>query len=646
MWRLITLSLLVSFWVACEADGRGGPTRDGGTSGDGSLPPPDSAPAGCTPGQPACAGAIHYTCAPDGISRMNEVTCDAACDPAGGCVACEPGSRRCDGTRSMVCGADGTGFVTARDCAESVSECGTNGFCADACGAAESSRSSIGCEYWAVPLPNAGSGPDWRTRFDFRIVVANPDQSADANIRVFRGSNMVQQFSVPPGGVTDQVLPWIDELTTAFELPMPAPFGPQPAPAWDSPAAANGAYRVVSDRPVTVAEFNPFEYDSGSGTMLERFSYANDASLLLPFHGFTGEYIASSFPTLSVTNVIQDPFDGEVELHRPAPSYLAVVGTTPEPTEVQVTVTSPLAAASDGRFPATERGGTVNFTIQRGEVVVLASAPTPPCRSNRAGYEVTPANPPFQPERRFCNEAEYDMTGSRVSASNPVAVFGGHECAFVPYNRFACDHLENQLPPLQTWGREYVTGPLGDPGPNVRNVVRIVAAFDGTEVTVDPPQGGASTISLNAGNWEEFEATTAFRVSANNGVMVTQFLVGQNASTPAADRGDPAMVVLPPKEQFRSDYTFVAPTSYSSATQGQSYILITRPTGMDVMLDGSPANTTWTSVFDVEVGIVEINGGNHTMQASQPFGAIVYGMGQFTSYAYPAGLDLETILLI
>ena len=34
------------------------------------------------------------------------------------------------------------------------------------------------------------------------------------------------------------------------------------------------------------------------------------------------------------------------------------------------------------------------------------------------------------------------------------------------------------------------------------------------------------------------------------------------------------------------------------------------------------------------------------VDGATPFGVIVYGMGQQTSYAYPAGLNLEEILLI
>jgi hypothetical protein len=35
--------------------------------------------------------------------------------------------------------------------------------------------------------------------------------------------------------------------------------------------------------------------------------------------------------------------------------------------------------------------------------------------------------------------------------------------------------------------------------------------------------------------------------------------------------------------------------------------------------------------------------GNHTANGDQPFGISVYGYGQYTSYWYPGGLNLEII---
>lgn len=623
------------YGCSAENGSRRPDSRDGGAVITDAGVAPVDAFRGCTPGAGACDGFTHYTCGPDGQSRTNEQLCDGACDPTQGCVACVPGTRRCDGSVSTACAADASGYVAVRDCAENGSTCGGGGFCNDACGTAESTRSNVGCEYWPVPLANLGS---WEGRYDFRVVAANPG-TENANIRVFRGDTLVTNAVIPGGGANDIVLPWIEGVNDGLATERTS-FG-----------VANGAYRLVSDRPVTVAQFNPFEYDNGRSTIDGRdYSFSNDASLLLPAHSFTGDYIATSFVPLSATQVQSGGIFGEVRSHSTHPGYITVVGTTEAPTTVQVVVQAAVQADRGGRFPATPRGGALSFTINRGEVVHIVAAPPPECSSGRPGLTSESLCPPEQPScgvtLEFCNEAEYDLSGSRVSANHPIEVFGGHLCAYVPYNAQACDHLETQLPPLQTWGQNFTSGPLGNPGMALENIVRITGARANTTVTITPPQNGVGSLTLGAGQWREFIATSPFTVSATEGVMVTQFLVGQYASTPPAERGDPAMLVLPPREQFRSDYTFVTPTSYNSGTMGQSYLLVTRPAGLNITLDGAPINTTWQTVGDREVGIVPVEGGSHTMQSTDTFGVIVYGMGLFTSYAYPAGLNLEEILLI
>jgi hypothetical protein len=153
-------------------------------------------------------------------------------------------------------------------------------------------------------------------------------------------------------------------------------------------------------------------------------------------------------------------------------------------------------------------------------------------------------------------------------------------------------------------------------------------------------------VGLAAGDWTQFIATGAFEITSDQSIQVAQFLLGQNYSSPPAARDDPGMTVLVPREQYRTDYTFITPSSYNATTNGQSYVLISRLPGVEVILDGSPVTTTWNVAGGRELGIVPVAGGTHTMRGVDPFGIIVYGMGQYTSYAYPGGLNLEQITVI
>ncbi|NOY90784.1 MAG: hypothetical protein GXP55_06190 [Deltaproteobacteria bacterium] len=619
--------------LACSANGGRSPVRPGTDAGtradtstlaDGARP---DVPFSCTPGEGGCLGNTYFVCGDDGVTRTSETLCDDACDPGLRCVLCRPDSRRCEGNVSMRCAPNGLAWVTGRDCDEWSSSCGGDGYCADACGAAEASNSNVGCEYWPTPLANTAELD--RSVFDYRVIISNPND-ADAQIEVTRGGSSVTTATVPARGLAEVALPWIDGQSFAI-----------PNNSWSGVVKADGAYRLRSDLPVTVAQLNPFEYSNGAS-----FSYTNDATLLLPSHVLTGDYVGTTYAPLSRTKGRRGGFGASSTSLKTA-DYIAVVGVTREPTIVEMQLAGAVAADASGRWPATSRGGSIMFTLQQGEVAHVASGAPPDCAPGRPGYNSVTDSTPFGTDFfDTCQETEYDLTGTRIHASQPVEVFGGHVCAYVPYSAQACDHLETQLAPLQTWGTDYVSTPMVDASSPRPNLVRVVAAFNDTVVGVDPPQGGVSSVTLGARQWVEFMATGPFHVAGSRAIQVSQLMLGQNLTDPAAARGDPAMTILVPQEQWRADYTFAAPTSYNPGTNGQSYLMITRPVGLDVRLDGTPITSAFSNVAGREVGIVPIDGGTHRLEAADKFGVIVYGLGSFTSYAYPAGLNLEQIVVL
>ena len=43
---------------------------------------------------------------------------------------------------------------------------------------------------------------------------------------------------------------------------------------------------------------------------------------------------------------------------------------------------------------------------------------------------------------------------------------------------------------------------------------------------------------------------------------------------------------------------------------------------------------------------LEITGGIHFIESTEPFAINVYGVGDYTSYMYPGGLDLGTVTVV
>jgi len=114
------------------------------------------------------------------------------------------------------------------------------------------------------------------------------------------------------------------------------------------------------------------------------------------------------------------------------------------------------------------------------------------------------------------------------------------------------DHLVEQLIPSDRWGKEFVTAPI--PERTVGDVFRLVAKSNGTIINVP----GMAPIHLNAGDRKEFELPSQqyTHITSNQPVTLAQFVKSQQDPREPAD---PSMMIIPPYEQFGSDYTFTTP---------------------------------------------------------------------------------------
>jgi hypothetical protein len=125
-------------------------------------------------------------------------------------------------------------------------------------------------------------------------------------------------------------------------------------------------------------------------------------------------------------------------------------------------------------------------------------------------------------------------------------------------------------------------------------------------------------------------------VTANQKIMVQQYMLGQDAGGGA---GDPAMTSALASSQFRTTSLFYAPPSYTS-----NYVNIVAPTGASVTLDGIaiPASSfvaVGASGYSyARLALSKLGTGSHTITGSLPVGTTVYGYGQYTSYSYPGGV--------
>ena len=213
--------------------------------------------------------------------------------------------------------------------------------------------------------------------------------------------------------------------------------------------------------------------------------------------------------------------------------------------------------------------------------------------------------------------------------------------------------------PVETLGTRYiVTAPEGVSHGNIftgsftisERYVRIVATEPDITISYDPPTfrlppGDVPPTHLaNAGDFVEIPYALfrdSVEIRTNKKVLVAEYMVGGQQ----ANIGDPSMAVAVPVEQYRSQYSFHAPTNYD-----KNYVNIVAPLTSKVFLDGAGPLTGFDPIGASGWGLLRaplVNSGNgtHEVRSVDPIGITVYGYGAYTSYWYAGGLNLHRVVL-
>ena len=626
------------------------------------APPPDTTPPECTPNTRRCDGEDAWEiCLPEG--RWNREVCDEGftCQEPGECVPdaanCVAGERIClTNTSPAECvpGEDWRPLLPCEDdelCVEG--ECRSR-----ACGEAAQTASYLGCDYVTTDLQNLAWAPIGGTpSAPMGLVVANPSPTASVSVSLFDATGavapLVREVTIAPPPV---VLPAPTPVTVRTEVwdgsgrLANANFGQ--AQNLEIPAAgmailllehhgyratsvvAQEAWRVRADQPVAAYQFSPYCCN---------YSFTNDASLLIPTPALGTEYMYVGVPSWGDRPMDDGSGMGTVVGY---PATLTVIATR-SGTDVEVALPAGVGVKPDQDGRIQIQGQTVTARLDAQEVLHLFSNdPTP---------------------RGLDFPRGVDMSGARVTASKPVAAFSGHECSFYPQDQGACDHLEEQLLPMDTWGVEYALIPpvLRAQNLNVATEAifwKIIASEPNTRIELSVPMAdldprapgfdgvphcldrmdGPQTIVLGAGEYCEFGTRTAATIRANEPVSVMGIISGQDSTGTfmpfGAHAGDPAIFILPPQYQFRNAYAFLAPTTYFN-----DVMTVVTVEGATIELDGEPVDLSGATPVAGSRMVyqhVSIEDGPHSVSADRPFGLLVFAYDDYVSYAFTGGLNL------
>ncbi|MEW6127269.1 MAG: PKD domain-containing protein, partial [Acidobacteriota bacterium] len=232
-----------------------------------------------------------------------------------------------------------------------------------------------------------------------------------------------------------------------------------------------------------------------------------------------------------------------------------------------------------------------------------------------------------------------DLSGTRITATQPIAVFSGHTGANIPTNIQFANHIVEQMPPLAAWGNEFFSQPLATRTGG--DTFRFLAAENNTRVYIN----GNYATTLNSGQLHEQIINGAARIFADKPILVAQY--SNSYTFDLVINSDPSMTLLIPATHWLKRYTFKGQQLGSNTTT--NYVNLVVPTSAvgQIILDGSPiASANFTAIGNTGYSgaTITVSQPAHSLVAPVEFGATVYGFAQTDAYSHPAGMCVASVI--
>jgi hypothetical protein len=370
------------------------------------------------------------------------------------------------------------------------------------------------------------------------------------------------------------------------------------------------AFKIESDVPIVAYQFSPIDGVT---------SFTSDASMLVPVSSYDEIYDVLGPESLLTSSSIT-PGDN-------AQAYFTIVATK-DNTRVEIEMTDVINLTNTNVVPSTS---STPFSVNMDDGDVLE------IQSSTLGQSIT---------------------GARIitDEDHRVGVFSGHTCANIPIDNCCCDHLEEQMPGLQFWGKEFIGSrlPVRNTNGRVEPVAwQIYASEDDTTVNLEAASGvlgiPGSSVKLKRGEHVTFNTAGNnnpgdFIATSDKPISIMQYMTASTILGDSYLSGDPAMVGMIPIEQYLSRYVVLVPPNWINDA-----LVITRHAGVPVIVDGvKVSDNSFMSVGNgnFQVARIKVDDGVHVIRsasATNGIGIIVVGWDEFDSYAYAGGMGLRKI---
>jgi hypothetical protein len=521
---------------------------------------------------------------------------DGGSDAPTGCTQCSG-----DLKSILTCGDNPTVVQT---CTGDLG-CGPNG-CINACDAAAANKSSIGCDYYAIPSDSTVSSGScyaafvnnvWSSPLKVTLVWKGTtiDATPFAYLPTGSGASITYQ-PIPSTGIPagQMAIVFLNNTNEASGLKVNCPTGVKVAVTNENLVLhgtnKSNAMEIQTSVPAVVYDIYPY-----GGAK----SYISSATLLLPTTAWDTNYVATTMG------------------NNPA-SYTPGVDLVAREDGTQVTFLPSTNITAANGVAGSTKGVAVTYAINKGQTIHLMELP---------------------------DGTGNDLSGSIVQSNKPVGVWGEHFCMFQP-----------SPPKWRILGAAKGTTLTYDPpvpgAPPTLTVGQLVE-FDGPQAFRVTSQDDQHPFYLAAhrpgGDCDAaHQQIPPVKALGNDYVAVANETSGYGI-------GGPETVNVVPPAQFLSSYLF-----FTDPTYGNTDLALVRKkapdnTFKDVTLDCVGPVTGWQNIgatnYQYAHVFVQKNGakvgscdnGLHSIKSDAPFGIMVWGYDSASSYAYPAGASVKPI---
>ena len=238
-----------------------------------------------------------------------------------------------------------------------------------------------------------------------------------------------------------------------------------------------------------------------------------------------------------------------------------------------------------------------------------------------------------------------DLTGLHIFSNELIAVYSGHQAIVVGIPGTQPDHSVVQLLPVSRWGKRFAVTSF--PGRSNGDIVRLVTSVDNTSLTID---GVTKTLSYTGSHNDiVLNSGSSIYFTTDKPVLVIQYGQGQDQSNP--EKGDITTAMIPPIEQYQSDYKFTTPSSSVGSFTNNALVMVLESAQDRVYMDSQSITSLgvlWQPILGSSPPMVAkrilVTVGQHYMymkDSTEKFGLVLFGYTNKESYSFPGGMGME-----